>query len=134
MAGFSLTKKRQDVDMTQGSIVRHLVSFALPLLLGNVIQQLYNTVDAWVVGNFATNEAFSAVGSVGPITYVLIGLFMGLSTGVGTVISQYYGARQPDRVRDTVRTAVVITFILGIVFTVVGLAFTPGKLRLMNIP
>ena len=134
MAGFSLTKKRQDVDMTQGSIVRHLVSFALPLLLGNVIQQLYNTVDAWVVGNFATNEAFSAVGSVGPITYVLIGLFMGLSTGVGTVISQYYGARQPDRVRDTVRTAVVITFILGIVFTVVGLAFTPGMLRLMNMP
>ena len=134
MAGFSLTKKQQDVDMTQGSIVRHLVTFALPLLMGNIIQQLYNTVDTWVVGNFATNEAFSAVGSVGPITYVLIGLFMGLSTGAGAVISQFYGARQPDRVRDTVHTAVVITFALGIVSTAVGIAFTPGMLRLMSMP
>ena len=134
MAGFASAKKRQDVDMTQGSIARHLVSFALPLLLGNIIQQLYNTVDTWVVGNYATNEAFSAVGSVGPITYVLIGLFMGLSTGAGAVISQFYGARQPDRVRDAVHTAIVITFLLGIVFTAVGIAFTPSMLRLMNMP
>ena len=134
MASFSLTGKKQAVDMTQGSIARHLVSFALPLLLGNIIQQLYNTVDTWVVGNFASNEAFSAVGSVGPITYVLIGLFLGLSTGAGAVISQYYGAQQPHRVRDTVHTAVVMTFVLGIVFTVVGIAFTPGMLKLMRMP
>ena len=58
---------RRDVDMTQGSITRHLVEFALPLLAGNVFQQLYNMVDTWVVGNFVSNEAFSAVGTVGPI-------------------------------------------------------------------
>ena len=134
MAGISLAEKKKAVDMTRGSTARHLISFALPLLLGNIIQQLYNTVDAWVVGNYASNEAFSAVGSVGPITYVLIGLFMGLSTGVGTVISQFYGARHPERVRDTVHTAVVMTFALGILFTLVGLAFTPGMLKLMKMP
>lgn len=134
MAGIPLARKKQDVDMTQGSIVRHLFSFALPLLLGNIFQQLYNTVDTWVVGNFASNEAFSAVGSVGPIINVLIGLFMGLSTGAGTVISQFYGAKQADRVRDTVHTAVVMTLVLGVVFTVIGIAFTPFMLRLMKMP
>lgn len=64
---------RRDVDMTQGSITRHLVEFALPLLAGNVFQQLYNMVDTWVVGNFVSNEAFSAVGTVGPIINMLIG-------------------------------------------------------------
>ena len=92
---------RRDVDMTQGSITRHLVEFALPLLAGNVFQQLYNMVDTWVVGNFVSNEAFSAVGTVGPIINMLIGFFMGLSSGAGVVISQYYGAHKPDRVRDT---------------------------------
>lgn len=85
---------RRDVDMTQGSITRHLVEFALPLLAGNVFQQLYNMVDTWVVGNFVSNEAFSAVGTVGPIINMLIGFFMGLSSGAGVVISQYYGAHK----------------------------------------
>ena len=74
---------RRDVDMTQGSITRHLIQFALPLLAGNVFQQLYNMVDTWVVGNFVSNEAFSAVGTVGPIINMLIGFFMGLSSGAG---------------------------------------------------
>ena len=88
---------RRDVDMTQGSITRHLIQFALPLLAGNVFQQLYNMVDTWVVGNFVSNEAFSAVGTVGPIINMLIGFFMGLSSGAGVVISQYYGAHRPKR-------------------------------------
>jgi Na+-driven multidrug efflux pump len=83
---FSLTRKR-DVDMTEGNIARHIISFAFPLLLGNIFQQLYNTVDTWVVGNFASNEAYSAVGNVGPIVNMLIGFFMGLSAGAGVVIS-----------------------------------------------
>ena len=84
---FSL-RRRKDVDMTEGNITRHIISFALPLLIGNVFQQLYNTVDTWVVGNYVSNEAFSAVGSVGPIINMLIGFFMGLSSGAGVVISQ----------------------------------------------
>ena len=78
MAMIHSSAKKKHVDMTQGSIAGHLIFFAFPLLLGNIFQQLYNTVDTWVVGNFASNEAFSAVGSVGPIINVLIGLFMGL--------------------------------------------------------
>jgi len=126
--------KKKHVDMTNGSIAGHLVSFAIPLLLGNIFQQLYNTVDTWVVGNFASNEAFSAVGSVGPIINVLIGLFMGLSTGSGTVISQFYGARHTDRVRDAVHTSIAMTLVLSVVFTVVGIAFTPLMLRLTKMP
>ena len=125
---------RRDVDMTQGSITRHLVEFALPLLAGNVFQQLYNMVDTWVVGNFVSNEAFSAVGTVGPIINMLIGFFMGLSSGAGVVISQYYGAHKPDRVRDTVHTAMVLTLVLCGAFTALGLALIPAMLALMNTP
>ena len=120
--------------MTQGSITRHLVEFALPLLAGNVFQQLYNMVDTWVVGNFVSNEAFSAVGTVGPIINMLIGFFMGLSSGAGVVISQYYGAHKPDRVRDTVHTAMVLTLVLCVAFTALGLALIPAMLALMNTP
>jgi len=126
--------QKKTVNMTEGSIARHLLTFAFPLLLGNIFQQLYNTVDTWVVGNFASNEAFSAVGSVGPIINVLIGLFMGLSTGAGAVISQFYGARHTDRVRDTVHTSIMLTLALSVVFTIVGIAFTPGMLRLTKMP
>ena len=100
--------RRRDVDMTEGSIVRHLITFALPLLAGNIFQQLYNMVDTWVVGNFVSNEAFSAVGSVGPIINMLIGAFMGLSSGAGAVISQYYGAKQFDRVKKAYRQAFIL--------------------------
>ena len=130
---FSL-RRRKDVDMTEGNITRHIISFALPLLIGNVFQQLYNTVDTWVVGNYVSNEAFSAVGSVGPIINMLIGFFMGLSSGAGVVISQYYGAKRYDEVHDAVHTALVMTLIMGIAFTAIGLAMTPFMLRLMNTP
>ena len=123
---------KKDVDMTEGNIARHLIVFAIPLLIGNVFQQLYNTVDTWVVGNYVSNEAFAAVGTVGPIINMLIGFFLGLSSGAGVVISQYYGAKKYDRVQDTVHTALVMTLILGIVFTGVGIAMTPAMLNLMK--
>lgn len=134
MAVHAFAHRRKDVDMTQGSIARHLFSFALPLLLGNIFQQLYNTVDTWVVGNFVSNEAFSAVGSVTPIVNLLIGLFMGLSTGAGAVISQFYGAKQTNQVQDAVHTAISMTLCLGVVFTAVGILFTPLMLQLMKMP
>lgn len=127
-------RQRKDVDMTEGNITRHIISFALPLLIGNVFQQLYNTVDTWVVGNYVSNEAFSAVGSVGPIINMLIGFFMGLSSGAGVVISQYYGAKRHQEVQDTVHTAILMTVIMGIAFTGIGLGMTPYMLRLMNTP
>ena len=127
-------KRSRDVDMTQGSITGHILRFAFPLLIGNIFQQLYNTVDTWVVGNFVSNEAFSAVGSVGPISNMLIGFFMGLSSGAGVVISQYYGARRHQEVHDTVHTAIVMTLVMGVAFTGIGLAVIPYALKLMNTP
>jgi len=130
-----LTPKRgKDVDMTQGNITNHIISFAIPLLIGNVFQQLYNTVDTWVVGNFVSNEAFSAVGTVGPIINMLIGFFLGLSSGAGVVISQYYGAHRHEEVQKTVHTAIFMTLILGVVFTFLGLGLIPFALRLMKTP
>ena len=126
--------KRQDVDMTEGSIIRHIIAFALPLLVGNIFQQLYNMVDTWVVGNYVNIQAYSAVGTVGPIVNMLIGFFMGLSSGAGVVISQYYGAQQSEKVKQTVHTALLMTLALGVVFTVVGILMTPTMLKLINMP
>ena len=130
----SALSRRKDVDMTSGNIFRHIISFALPLLVGNIFQQLYNTVDTWVVGNFVSNEAFSAVGTVGPIINMLIGFFMGLSAGAGVVISQYYGAKREDDVSRAVHTAVVMTLVIGVVFTFIGIGMTPFMLQLMKTP
>lgn len=130
-----LTPNRgKDVDMTTGNITRHIISFALPLLIGNIFQQLYNTVDTWVVGKFVSNEAYAAVGTVGPIINMLIGFFMGLSSGAGVVISQYYGAKRFAEVEKTVHTAIAMTLILGIAFTGLGLFMTPYMLTLMKTP
>ena len=120
--------------MTEGDIKRHLISFAFPLLVGNIFQQLYNMVDTWVVGNYVSNEAFSAVGSVGPIINILIGFFLGFSSGAGVVISQYYGAKRYDKVQDTVHTMMVITLIFSAVITVAGILMTPFMLDVMKTP
>ena len=126
--------RRSEIDMTKGSIFRHILIFALPLLVGNLFQQLYNMVDTWVVGNFVSNEAFSAVGTVAPIINLMIGFFSGLSSGAGVVISQNYGAGNRERVHDTVHTAILMTFILGIIMTFGGIAFVPLAVRLANTP
>ena len=125
---------KRDVDMTEGNVYGLLIRFAVPLLLGNLFQQLYNTVDTWVVGNYVGKEAFSAVGTVNPIINMLIGTFMGLSIGAGVVISQYYGAKQEDKVSETVHTALVLTAILGVLFTAIGILMTPPMLRFMKSP
>lgn len=130
----NLIRPRRDVDMTDGSIIRHLITFAFPLLIGNIFQQLYNTVDTWVVGNYVSNEAFSAVGTVGPIINMLIGFFLGLSSGAGVVISQYYGAKKHDKVQDTVHTAILMTIILAVIFTFLGIAMAPFMIRFMKTP
>lgn len=126
--------KSHDVDMTEGSVFWLLFHFALPLLAGNIFQQLYNMVDTWVVGNYVSNEAFSAVGTVTPIINMLIGAFLGLSSGAGVVISQYYGAKNYDKVRDTVHTAIALTVLLTVAFTALGVGMTPTMLRFMKTP
>ncbi len=125
--------RQHDVDMTHGSIIGHIIRFAFPLLIGNLFQQLYNTVDTWVVGNFVSNEAFSAVGAVSPVVNMLIGSFMGLASGAGVVISQFYGAGRNDKVGESVHSAVVMTLILSVFFTALGLLITPYMLGFMDL-
>ncbi len=126
--------QKHSVDMTDGSILRHLILFSLPLLAGNLFQQLYNMVDTWVVGNFVSNEAFSAVGSITPIINTMISLFLGFASGAGVVISQYYGAKQYDGVKKAVHTALLTSVFLGIALSLLGLFLIPHLLRMMNTP
>lgn len=129
-----LHKSRHDTDMTQGSISGLLFAFAVPLMLGNLFQQLYNTVDSLIVGNFVSKQALAAVGCTGPIINTLIGLFSGLAAGASVVISQYYGAKDDEKLGKAVHTTVMITLITCVVLTVVGVWATPLMLELMDTP
>ncbi len=123
--------KRHEMNMTEGSIAGNLIRFAFPLLLGNLFQQLYNMVDTWVIGQWGLDAEYAAVGSVGPIINILIGFFMGFSSGAGVVISTYYGAGDEKKVHDAVHTSMVVTAIFAVLFTVIGVATAPLMLRLM---
>lgn len=125
---------RKDADMTQGSILRQYIEFALPLTIGLLFQQLYSTVDTVVVGNFVGETALGAVGSTGNIINMLIGICNGLSLGAGAVISQAYGAKDEDRIHRAVHTTMVVTFLLCAVMTVVGVSLVTPGLRLMRTP
>ncbi len=127
-------RKGYDLDLTSGNILRQIVIFTIPLLLGNLFQQLYNTVDTWVLGNFASNEEFSAVGTVAPVVNMLLGAVIGLSGGAGVVVSQYYGAKQNERTNQAILTSMVMTLALSVLLTAAGIALTPVLLRAMKIP
>ena len=118
--------------MTQGSILHLLLGFALPLLVGNIFQQLYNTVDTWVLGNYASKEAFAAVGTIAPVFNLVVHTFVGLSSGAGVVIANYYGAGEEDKVKRAVHSSMVLAFIGAIVFTVFGLTCRDFLIGLMR--
>lgn len=128
------TERKENIDMTSGNIFLILLQFTFPLFVGNLFQQLYNMVDAWVVGNYVSAAAYSAVGTVTPVTDMLIGAFTGLSNGACVVISQYYGAKNDEKVRSAVHTSMALMLPLGALFTLVGISMTPGMLRLMKTP
>lgn len=134
--GFVLASvfKKKDTDMTEGSIPRLLFTFALPLMIGNIFQQLYNTVDSIIVGNFVSKQALAAVGCTGPIINALIGIFVGLSSGASVVISQYYGARDRERLHSSVQTTIALTLVMCVALTALGVWSTPFMLRLMDTP
>lgn len=111
--------------MTQGNIAKQLVMFAIPLLIGNLFQQLYNTVDSIVVGNFIGDNALAAVNSSGPIIDLLVSFFMGLSLGASVLISNYFGAQDKQNVKKSVHTAMALALVSSIVVTIIGVLFTP---------
>ena len=121
-------------DMTAGSITKQLLFFALPLMLGNIFQMLYNTVDVIVVGNFVGKEALAAVGSTTMITNMLVFFFNGFSIGAGVVIGHHFGAHDEKQLHASVETTMAMTFLLSIVFTFIGLAGVKPMLRFMSTP
>lgn len=129
-----MTAKSNTRDMTNGTIWKHLILFSIPLLIGNFFQQLYNTVDSVIVGNFVSSQALAAVGSSGPVINTLVGLFMGLSTGAGVVISHYFGAKDQEKLESSIHTTILLTFLLGIILTIVGIFMVPFMLRFMSTP
>ncbi len=120
--------------MTSGRPVRLLFVFALPLILSNLLQQLYNLVDSMIVGNWLGSNALAAVGSVGAVTSVVIHLAGGLSLGASIVIAQYFGAGRNERIRTCMTTICIFSVVMGAVMTLVPLLLTDPILRLINTP
>jgi len=120
--------------MTEGVIWKQLLYFSIPLLLGNLFQQLYNTVDSVVVGNFVGSQALAAVGSSNSLINLIIGMSMGIGTGAGVIISQYYGAGEKEKLQWAVHTSVALSLIGGVLLTVIGVWFSPLLLKWMGTP
>ena len=121
-------------DMTVGTPWKVILKFAVPLLLGNLFQQMYNTVDAAVVGRYMGSEALAAVGTSGPIINLMVGLFIGFSVGAGILISQFFGAKNEHAIRRAINTAWFLTLVTGLAVTVLGIKATPWILRLLHTP
>ena len=125
---------KKSTVMTEGSIWKKILFFSIPLILGNLFQQLYNTVDSIIVGNYIGSEALAAVGSSGSLINLLIGFCIGASAGAGVVIAQFYGAQDREGVRKAVHTTIAIAIAAGAVLTVVGIVATPILLKAMGTP
>ena len=126
--------KQRTQALTSGSIPGSILRFALPLFLGQTLQQFYNMADAWVIGNFAENSAFAAVSSGGNLTFLIIGFFSGIGVGGGVVISRYFGARDKTSTQRAIHADFLFGLIASMVATVAGLTLVPWLLTLMNTP
>ena len=120
--------------MTSGNIYKKIALFAIPLLLGNFFQLMYNTIDSIVVGNYVGKEALAAVGASTPIINLLIAFFQGLATGAGVVVSRYYGARKQEEESKAIHSFLLFSILFGIALSIVGYFVSPVILRMMNTP
>ena len=127
-------EKKETQDMTRGPIARQLISFAIPLMFGNIFQMLYNTVDSIVVGNFVGTEALAAIGATTMVVNLAVFFFNGFSVGAGVAISNAFGAGNAKDLHTTLQTVMTTTFIACVLFTVVGMAGVKTMLRLMDTP
>ena len=120
------------MDMTQGAIMPKLVRFALPVLLGMLFQRIYNFADVYIVGRFLGDEALAAVSISGAAMYLLFSIMMGLTTGVSVVISQFYGAGDENKIRETFATSIYVAGIMTLIVTAMGLLFAKPLLRILQ--
>ena len=124
----------EPVDMTQGNPVRQIIRFTIPMLLGNVAQQLYNTVDSIIVGRFVGDNALAAVGSAGPILNLLLVLFMGVAVGASIMVSQYFGARQREDLSKAIGSCMIATGVASLFIMIAGPLISGPLLRLLGTP
>lgn len=129
-----MNEKKNTVLMTEGSIFKNLLFFATPLILGNLLQQMYNAVDSIIVGNYVGSNALAAVGAGASLIYLLIAFSLGASVGAGVIVSQYLGAKEKEGVHKAVHTAMTISIILGLILTAGGILFSRKLLVMMNTP
>lgn len=104
----------ENQSMVNGPIIKKLIMFAIPIFLGNLFQQLYNTADSLIVGNFLGSSALAAVSSSGNLIFLMIGFFQGISVGAGVVIAKFYGAKDEKRLISSIHTTVALAFICGV--------------------
>lgn len=126
--------KNQKTSLTDGSVIRDILLFTGPLLIGNLFQQLYNTTDSFIIGNFVGNNALAAIGASGQVVNLLIGFVIGLTTGAGIIIAQAYGASDQKNLHLAIHTSFWFCLLAGIVISAVGFLLSPLILRLMNTP
>ena len=124
----------RSLDLTEGSIVKKIIIFSIPLLLGQIFQNLYNSVDSIVVGNYVGVTALAAVTSCADISRLLVGFFTGLSVGAGVAFSRYFGAKKYDELHDCIHTALTFAAILGIVMMTLGILISPLLLKMVDCP
>jgi putative MATE family efflux protein len=129
-----MNEKKNTVLMTEGGIFKNLLFFATPLILGNLLQQMYNAVDSIIVGNYVGSNALAAVGAGASLIYLLIAFSLGASVGAGVIVSQYLGAKEKEEVHKAVHTAMTISIILGLILTAGGILFSRKLLVMMNTP
>ena len=134
MAQTILEEKKKSRLMTEGSIWKSILLFSVPLILGNMLQQLYNTADSIIVGNFVGSNALAAVGSSGSPIFLLIGFSQGIAVGAGVVVSQFLGAKDREGAHTAVHTSLALSAILGAILTVCGVAVSRALLTAMNTP
>lgn len=127
----SLFKPR---DMTEGTPWKRIVEFSIPMLIGNIAQQFYNTADSIIVGKYVGDNALAAVGSASPILNLLLVLFVGIATGAGIMVSQYFGAKERDKLSHTIGACVTLTALASIIIMVVGPLITRPLLEFLNTP
>ena len=129
-----IKKSSTAINLTEGPIVKNILLFAIPLFMGQLLQQFYNMADAWVIGNFADNDAFAAVSSAGSMTFLIVGLFNGIAIGGGVIISKYYGAKDKENVVKAIHTNFLFGILASIASTIVGLVLMPHILVWMKTP
>ena len=120
--------------MTEGSIWKNILLFSVPLILGNLLQQLYNTADSIIVGNFVGSNALAAVGSSGSPIFLLIGFSQGIAVGAGVVVAQFLGAKDRKEAQEAVHTSLALATILGLILTVGGILVSRSLLTAMDTP